>query len=151
MRKWFNSGISCLPKTALRVVHCEVSRCNARGSSFLFPVTEVLLDEIFEPNETILPLPSSRESFGNQLKSIHEMFCTICTVQNLKHYWAWTWDKWLTLYREHDRRVSLHGQVETCSYVKSTIFWDITSCSPLSVNRFGGTCRLHLQGRENCA
>jgi hypothetical protein len=33
---------------------------------------------------------------------------------------------------------------------KSTIFWNITPCSPLSVNRsFGGTYRLHLQGREN--
>jgi hypothetical protein len=30
--------------------------------------------------------------------------------------------------------------------MKSTIFWDITPCSPLKVNRrFGGTC-LHLQG-----
>jgi hypothetical protein len=27
--------------------------------------------------------------------------------------------------------------------------WDITPCSPLKVNRhFGGTCRLHLQGRK---
>jgi hypothetical protein len=32
---------------------------------------------------------------------------------------------------------------------KSTIFWDITPCSPLSVNRrFGGTYRLHIQGRR---
>jgi hypothetical protein len=31
----------------------------------------------------------------------------------------------------------------------STIFWDITPCSPLNVNRrFGGTYRLHLQGRR---
>jgi hypothetical protein len=33
--------------------------------------------------------------------------------------------------------------------MKSTIFWDITLCSPLNVNRrFGGTYRLHLQGRR---
>jgi hypothetical protein len=33
--------------------------------------------------------------------------------------------------------------------MKSTIFWDITPCSPLKVNRrFGGTYRLHLQGRR---
>jgi hypothetical protein len=33
--------------------------------------------------------------------------------------------------------------------IKSTIFWDITPCSPLNVNRrFGGTYRLHLQGRR---
>jgi hypothetical protein len=30
--------------------------------------------------------------------------------------------------------------------LKSDIFWDITPCSPLKVNRrFGGWCRLHLQ------
>jgi hypothetical protein len=34
--------------------------------------------------------------------------------------------------------------------MKSTTFWDITSCSPLSVSRcFGGTYRLHLKGRKN--
>jgi hypothetical protein len=33
--------------------------------------------------------------------------------------------------------------------VKSTIFWDITPCSPLRVNRhFGGIYRLHFQGRK---
>jgi hypothetical protein len=32
--------------------------------------------------------------------------------------------------------------------MKSSIFWDITPCSPLKTNRrFRGTCRLHLQGR----
>jgi hypothetical protein len=31
--------------------------------------------------------------------------------------------------------------------MKIYIFWGITLCSPLKVNRrFGGTCRLHLQG-----
>jgi hypothetical protein len=33
--------------------------------------------------------------------------------------------------------------------INSTIFWDITPYSPLRVNRrFGGTYRLHLQGRR---
>jgi hypothetical protein len=33
--------------------------------------------------------------------------------------------------------------------VKSTIFWDITPCNPLRVNRrFGGIYRLYLQGRK---
>jgi hypothetical protein len=33
--------------------------------------------------------------------------------------------------------------------LKSSISWDITPCSPLKVNRrFGGTCRLHFQGRS---
>jgi hypothetical protein len=32
----------------------------------------------------------------------------------------------------------------------STIFWDITPCSPLRINRrFRGTYRLHLQGRKS--
>jgi hypothetical protein len=33
--------------------------------------------------------------------------------------------------------------------MKSIVFWDITPCSLLKVNRrFGGTYRLHLQGRR---
>jgi hypothetical protein len=36
--------------------------------------------------------------------------------------------------------------VLTAVVMKSSIFWDITLCSPLKVNRhFGGTYRLHLQ------
>jgi hypothetical protein len=32
--------------------------------------------------------------------------------------------------------------------LKSIIFWDMTPCSPLSITRrFGGSYRLHLQGR----
>jgi hypothetical protein len=34
--------------------------------------------------------------------------------------------------------------------MKSIIFWDVMSCTLLSCNRrFGGTYRLHLQGRRN--
>jgi hypothetical protein len=44
-----------LPKTAVLMLQCQISRCHARGTSFLFPETEVLLNEFFEPNETILP------------------------------------------------------------------------------------------------
>jgi hypothetical protein len=34
--------------------------------------------------------------------------------------------------------------------MKSIIFWDMTPCSPLKVNRrFGGTYLFHLQGRKN--
>jgi hypothetical protein len=30
--------------------------------------------------------------------------------------------------------------------MKSSIFWDLTQCSPLKFNRrFGGTCRLHFR------
>jgi hypothetical protein len=40
--------------------------------------------------------------------------------------------------------------IKTDHSKKSIIFWDMTPCSPLSVNRrFGGTYRLHLQGRRN--
>jgi hypothetical protein len=44
-----------------------------------------------------------------------------------------------------------HARLEvlTAVVMKSNIFWDITPCSPLKVNRrFGGTYRLHLQGRR---
>jgi hypothetical protein len=45
---------------------------------------------------------------------------------------------------------SIGFEALTAVVMKSTIFWDITPCSPLSVNRrFGGTYRLHLQGRRN--
>jgi hypothetical protein len=40
-------------------------------------------------------------------------------------------------------------EVLTAVIMKSTIFWDITPCSLLRVNRrFGGTYCLHLQGRR---
>jgi hypothetical protein len=39
--------------------------------------------------------------------------------------------------------------VLTTMVMKSTIFWDITPCSPLKVNRrFGGKCYLYRQGRR---
>jgi hypothetical protein len=41
--------------------------------------------------------------------------------------------------------------VKIVEVMKSSVFCDITPCSPLKVNqRFGGTCRLHLQGRRIC-
>jgi hypothetical protein len=41
-------------------------------------------------------------------------------------------------------------EVLTAVAMQSTIYWDITPCSPLSVNRrFGGTYCLHLHGRKN--
>jgi hypothetical protein len=40
-------------------------------------------------------------------------------------------------------------EVLTAVVMKSTIFWDITPCSTMSVDRrFGGTYRLHLQGQK---
>jgi hypothetical protein len=41
------------------------------------------------------------------------------------------------------------SEVLTAVVMKSTILWDITPCSSLRVKRrFGGTYRLHLQGRK---
>jgi hypothetical protein len=40
-------------------------------------------------------------------------------------------------------------EVITAVVMKSSVFWDITPCGPLKVNRhFGGTFRLHLHGRR---
>jgi hypothetical protein len=44
-----------LPKTTLQILQYEASRCHTRGTSFLFPETEVFVEEFFEPNETVLP------------------------------------------------------------------------------------------------
>jgi hypothetical protein len=39
------------------------------------------------------------------------------------------------------------SEVHTPPIMKISVFWDITPCSPLKVNRlFGVTCRFHLQG-----
>jgi hypothetical protein len=45
--------------------------------------------------------------------------------------------------------VSMVINVQLDIRLRSSVFWDITPCSPLKVNQnFGGTCRLHLQGRK---
>jgi hypothetical protein len=47
-------------------------------------------------------------------------------------------------------RVQIGSEVLTAMIVKSSIFWDITPCSPLKDNRrFRGTYRLHLQDRTS--
>jgi hypothetical protein len=51
-----------------------------------------------------------------------------------------------SLFKQPNNRLT----VQTIKFLNSIIFWDITPCSPLSFNRrFGGTYRLHLQGRRN--
>jgi hypothetical protein len=53
-----------------------------------------------------------------------------------------------SFYREHEQKLGF--EVFTAVVMKSTVFWDITPCSPLSVKRrFGGKYRLHLHGRRN--
>jgi hypothetical protein len=48
------------------------------------------------------------------------------------------------------RTFSLRHQLRSLTISKNINFWDITPYNPLSVNRrFGGTYRLHRQGRRN--
>jgi hypothetical protein len=52
-------------------------------------------------------------------------------------------------FRKELARTVVGFEVLTAVVKKSTIFWDITPCSPLKFNRrFGGTHRLCLQGRR---
>jgi hypothetical protein len=47
------------------------------------------------------------------------------------------------------RRTNTKCILQSIYQLKSTIYWDMTPCSPLNVNRrFGATYRLHLQGRR---
>jgi hypothetical protein len=42
---------------------------------------------------------------------------------------------------------SVGSEVLTAVVMKSSLFWDIRTCSPLKVNgHLGGTFNLHLQG-----
>jgi hypothetical protein len=62
-------------------------------------------------------------------------------------YWYSCWDRRILI--EKAKTFRLRGReifADTNDGLKSTVFWDITLCSPLSVNRrFGGTYRLHVQ------
>jgi hypothetical protein len=100
---------SVLPKTALLIQQCEISRYHARETSFLFPETEVLLHEFIEPNETVLPLPSSEESFDDQLKSIHELVRS-CQV----------FERLLIVHCVHLR--DFHGRPEIVHAIKKTVY-----------------------------
>jgi hypothetical protein len=56
--------------------------------------------------------------------------------------------KWAAIKKWNDLLVGF--EVFTAVVMKSIIFWDMTPCSPFSFNRrFGGTYRLHPQGRRN--
>jgi hypothetical protein len=80
---------------------------------------------------------------------------------NKQHYPVWLcngdvmcflWGtKWMYICHLEEIKVlgSILGRCTGYSELKNTIFWDITPRSPLKVNRrFGGTYRLHLQGRR---
>jgi hypothetical protein len=81
----------------------------------------------------------------------HVLKHTISTVssvlwaRNKKTRTLFQWSRPLNIYL----RSILIFEVLTAVVVNNTIFWDITPCSPLRVDRrFGGTYRLHVQGRE---
>jgi hypothetical protein len=70
-------------------------------------------------------------------------------------YSHWCMNKWMKEwmyeYRKYDckesRISSVWSEVSTAEVMKSTIFWDITLCTPLKVNRrLGGKYHLDLQG-----
>jgi hypothetical protein len=55
-------------ETSVLILQCDISCCHARGTTF-FPETDVLLDEFFEPNETILlhNIPTSPSDLVEQI------------------------------------------------------------------------------------
>jgi hypothetical protein len=57
---------------------------------------------------------------------------------------------WKYMSKSNIRSYSCSSTNLKFNIIKSIIPWDMTLCSLLSVNRrFGGTYRLHLQGRKN--
>jgi hypothetical protein len=59
-----------------------------------------------------------------------------------------SWVHWIGGYWWTDKN-QVGIEVLTAVVMKSSIFWDITPCSPLKVNQcFGGTSRLYLQVRR---
>jgi hypothetical protein len=56
------------------------------------------------------------------------------------------------MFIDNFQRISNQTQIINNEIMKSTVFWDITSCSPVKFNRrFGGTYGLYLQGRISLA
>jgi hypothetical protein len=85
------------------------------------------------------------------LTSVKQLSCTEyrlhVSAYNKCHRQTLTWNRKNILIPDFNDRILLKGV--GCEVLTAVvIFWDITPCSPLKVNRrFGGTCRLHLQGR----
>jgi hypothetical protein len=64
--------------------------------------------------------------------------------------WTWHYRTRIRIYMYTDIvRYPWKSEPLTAVVMKSYVLWDITSCSPSKANwRFGGTCRLHLQGQR---
>jgi hypothetical protein len=68
----------------------------------------------------------------------HKNWCVL-----LNHWFKWSCFHTVT------QLTNARLEVLKAVVIKSTILWDITPCSPLSVNlRFGGTYRFHFQGKK---
>jgi hypothetical protein len=71
-----------------------------------------------------------------------------------ENYWVFRFENQaeasLSVFIEHGIVENVASRLtRSAPRVISSIFWDITPCSPLKVNRrFGGTFRLHLQERK---
>jgi hypothetical protein len=50
--------------------------------------------------------------------------------------------------RHRDRESRETNLFLSCLALKNVIFWDVTLCGSCKNWRFGGTCHLHLQGKE---
>jgi hypothetical protein len=80
-------------------------------------------------------------------------------IQPIKMPWSYNPNSTINTINHQNPRVirkhfppnsSLVGsEILTAVVKKSSVFWDLTLYSPLEANwRFGGTCRLHPQGRK---
>jgi hypothetical protein len=77
--------------------------------------------------------------------------CTVnryCAVQEVPEAWRFIAIT-RRVYHQTLHRASSIQSVLNLLLTKNSIFWDITPCSQLKVNRcFAGTCHLYLQGRR---
>jgi hypothetical protein len=120
-----------------------------------------------------LSLPSSGSKGKQKRNYLAACFCWFLTWLTI-WFWRWVWyvppkrralsqlcgvkpwrpgsscitaDQWNGYLWKQELKM---GIVKFSFWMKSTIFWDMTPCSPFSVNRrFGGTYHLHLQSRRN--
>jgi hypothetical protein len=62
------------------------------------------------------------------------------------------WSKAITQLKKIARIISVHlflrFEVFTAATMKNAVFWDVAPCKSLVNRRFGGTYRLHIQGRQ---
>jgi hypothetical protein len=80
--------------------------------------------------------------FGAFFLNARQVLCLLLQI-----YATWRWAGLIITPSNIDNPATWRTR-ESVLHLRSTIFWDMTPCSPLSFNRrFAGTYRLHLQGR----